>query len=101
MDVNEFLCATGCEYNECVFGTLLAVEVLWRLSCDLLLANEDLQLRSLCLCLHSRQFLTATQHTKGNKEKTGKHDDIYGHLQLPLDPCSWPNNVLQIIKVNR
>lgn len=54
-----------------MFGTLVAVEALWRLSCDLLLVNEDLQLRSLCLCLHSRQFLTATQHTEGNMEETG------------------------------
>lgn len=54
-----------------MLGTLVAVEALWRLSCDLLLVNEDLQLRSLCLCLHSRQFLTATQHTEGNMEETG------------------------------
>lgn len=56
-------------------ATLLAVEALWRLSCDLLLVKEDLQLRSLCLCLHSRQFLTATQHTERDgevEEKTGK-----------------------------
>lgn len=49
----------------CTCVTLLVVEVLYRLSCDLLLVREDLQLRSLCLCLHSRQFLTATQHTEG------------------------------------
>ncbi|TNN54089.1 hypothetical protein EYF80_035710 [Liparis tanakae] len=48
-------------------GTLLVAEALWRLSCDLLLVKEDLQLRSLCLCLHSRQFLTATQHTDGRQ----------------------------------
>ena len=58
----------------CVFvcGTLLVVEAMYRLSCDLLLVKEDLQLRSLCLCLHSRQFLTATQHTDGQTIKDGK-----------------------------
>lgn len=56
----------------CVCGTLLVVEALYKLSCDLLLVKEDLQLRSLCLCLHSRQFLTATQqtdHQRGEGEK--------------------------------
>lgn len=61
----------------CVCGTLLVVEALYRLSCDLLLVKEDLQLRSLCLCLHSRQFLTATQHTGGQsrRKKTRKITD--------------------------
>lgn len=59
--------SAGCAFDACVSGTLLAVEALWRLSCDLLLVKEDLQPRSLCRCLHSRQFLTATQHTNGHE----------------------------------
>lgn len=53
----------------CVCVTLLVVEALYRLSCDLLLVREDLQLRSRCLCLHSRQFLTATQQTSSSRGK--------------------------------
>lgn len=53
--------------------TLLVVEALYRLSCDLLLVREDLQLRSRCLCLHSRQFLTATQQTSAGRGKGQRH----------------------------
>ncbi len=75
----------------CVCGTLLVVEALWRLSCDLLLVKEDLQLRSLCLCLHSRQFLTATQHTDGHRggDETCKYYILEGFFFLTCDSISF------------
>lgn len=44
--------------------TLLADAAVCRFSWVLLIGSEVLLPLSLCLCLHSRQFLTATQHTE-------------------------------------
>lgn len=50
---------------ECI--TLLADAAVCRFSWVLLIGSEVLLPLSLCLCLHSRQFLTATQHTEKRK----------------------------------
>lgn len=77
VSVRDVKCYERDVYFTGVCGTLLVAEALWRLSCDLLLVKEDLQLRSLCLCLHSRQFLTATQHTDGDR---GRADPCKYHI---------------------
>lgn len=56
----------------CVCVTLLAA--VCRLSWVLLMGREVLLLLSLCLCLHSRQFRTATQHTERRRTDWLKHN---------------------------
>lgn len=55
-----FLCLCRCI-------TLLADAAVCKFSWVLLIGSEVLLPLSLCLCLHSRQFLTATQHTEKRK----------------------------------